>query len=181
MNVKILTLLGTYITLEQWQQQYGLEVGSDQIGKHFKYSEGKFKQDLEDYNELIICEPLMMVMDEIRTLSKKPFIVNSFNRNEAKQEQLKASGFRAATTSPHVAKMACDMDTVSNSDTLAMVPLIQHAAENKNVKVRIGYRDYMRAGQTFIHFDVCPEYYGKGKPFNHLPHPAVWEMIGLTW
>lgn len=178
--IKILTLSGDYISLAEWQQQYGLVVGSENIGKYFKYTEGKFAQDLSEYGELIVCEPLMHLMDEVRELSKRPFKVNSFNRNEAKQNELKASGFRAATTSPHVVKMACDMDTTSKEDTLAMVPIVKQAAKNKNLKVRIGYKEYLAAGQSFIHMDVCPEYYGSGGAFASLPNPAAWRNV-IEW
>ncbi len=173
--IKILTLSGEYISLAEWQQQYGLPVGSEQIGKYFKYTEGKFAHDLADYGELIVCEPLMHLMDEVRELSNQPFKVNSFNRSESRQHELKASGFRAATTSPHVVKMACDMDTDSSAETLEMVTIVKKAAKNKNLKVRIGYKEYALIGQTFIHMDVCPEYYGGGKIFHNLKHPPAWE------
>lgn len=162
--IKILTLSGTYISLAEWQKEYGLPVGSEQIGKFFKYTEGKFAQDLKDYGELIVCAPLMKLMDEVRILTDEPFIVNAYNRNEAHQKELKKAGFRAATFSPHVAKFAVDRDTKSKEDTLRLIPIIKQAAKNVGVKVRIGYKEYLAAGQTFCHMDVAPMYWVKGMP-----------------
>jgi hypothetical protein len=60
------------------------------------------------------------------------------------------------------------------------VKKIQEVASIVNIKVRIGYNQYLEAGQTFVHVDVCPEYYAPGKPWHALEHPAVWEKQ-ITW
>lgn len=174
-KIQILTLSGDYIDLDTWQKKYGLLVGSAKIGKYFSYDERIFTANLKDYGELIVCEPLMIVLDEFRVLTNGPVSLNSFNRSEERQAALKLEYARAATTSPHVAKMAADIDTTNDGETLNAVEFLQAAAKNKNVKIRIGYKDYMKDGKTFVHVDVTPEYYAKGKPWHSHPHPEPWE------
>lgn len=183
-KVKILTLSGAYISLDEWQQKYGLEVGSDKIGKYFSITEREFDENLRIQGQLIVAEPLIMVMDKAREIDGKPRTVNSFNRSEAEQIALKKSYARAATFSPHVAKMAVDINTKSSIDTEGFVPEIREAAKLLNIKVRIGWKQYMADGKTFVHIDVCPEYYAKGKVFYQqvLDNPKLkpW-MIPQEW
>jgi Peptidase M15. len=180
-NIYIITREDTLISLNQWQFFYDLRKHPLQIGKYFIADEPKFAQDLRDYGKLYVSELLMRVMDKARERWGKPLRVNSFNRNEAKQDALRASGARAATTSPHVVYLAMDVDTTSAADTRKLAKIILQAAKDLGIKVRVGYEDYLAQGSTFVHVDVCPEYYGPGKRRNHLPHPKVWEMAYLTW
>lgn len=178
--VKIITVTGTEIPLEQWQEIYGLEVGSDEIGRFFKATEHKFAEDIQNYGVLVVNELLMRVLDHFRATIKQPLIINSFNRDEAKQKQLKGDGFKTATYSPHVVKMAADIDTTSPEQTRAYVLILQRCAIELNIRIRLGYEQYLKAGQTFIHVDVCPEFYAFGKPFNKQFHPVQWEKV-ITW
>lgn len=171
---------GELISLAEWQHLYGLEEGSDQIGKFFRATERKFAEDIQNYGELIVNEQLMRVLDHFRATLKAPVTINSFNRDENKQKALKEAGAKAATYSPHVVKMAADIDTKSAEETRSRVRILQRCASELNIKVRIGYEQYLKAGSTFIHVDVCPEYYAPGKPFHAHPHPAVWEKQ-ITW
>lgn len=180
-KVVILTKDDTYINLEQWQNRYGLPVGSSQIGKHFYFTEFKFNEDIERYGKLIVCEPLMMIMDEYRELKGKPVSINSFNRDEKKQEELTEAGMRTATHSPHVEKMAVDMDTLTKEDTYDQVKTLRQAALKTGISHRIGFQQYLNAGQSFIHLDVAPLYYGKGGPRHEEQHPGAWEINKLEW
>ena len=188
-KVIILTKDDTNINLEQWQNRYGLPVGSAQIGKHYSFTEFKFNEDIERYGKLIVCEPLMMIMDEYRELKGKPVSINSFNRDEKKQEELTEAGMRTATHSPHVEKMAVDMDTVSKEDTYDQVKLVRAACLNLGTALyRLGYQQYLdrivdgkAAPQTFIHLDVAPLYYGKGGPRHQEQHSGDWEINKLEW
>jgi hypothetical protein len=191
-KVIILTKDDTYINLEQWQHRYGLPVGSSQIGKHFSFNEFKFNEDIERYGKLIVCEPLMMIMDPYRELKGKPVSANSYNRDDAKQAELTEGGFRTATSSPHVEKMAIDMDTISVQDTHDQVKLLRIAALDTGIPHRIGFQQYLdhfiiKDGkkipmpQTFIHLDVAPLYYGKGGPRHQEQHPGAWEINKLEW
>jgi hypothetical protein len=122
----------------------------------------------------------MKILDVYRGLKKAPITINSFNRSEAKQKQLTKDGFKAAKVSPHVVKLAADCDTLTEQETLDNVKLIQEASKTTEIKVRIGYQQYLDAGQTFIHIDVCPEYYAKGRIWYLKPHPVQWERP-ITW
>ncbi len=147
---------------------------------HYSLDEPIFKRDLKDYGVLIVNSVLMEVMDQLREETGESQKVNAFNRNEAKQLSLRQSGMRAAIVSPHVAKMAADVDTVSKSQTYERVKILQGIAQRLGIKIRLGFEDYFKSGFTFIHIDVCPEFYGKGKPFHNQPHPPVWEQA-ITW
>ena len=76
--------------------------------------------------------------------------------------------------------MAADIDTSSEQDTYDTVSLLNKAARQLELKIRLGYNLYLADGNTFVHVDVCPEYYGKGKPFWTHKHPSQWEN-SITW
>lgn len=175
-SVKVLLADGSYITLGEHQKALELKEGSAQIARHFSFTEPKFAEDLRNYGELIVCAPLMRVLDVYRALVNAPVNINSFNRNEEKQQSLKAQGARAATFSPHVVKLAADVDTKDEEDTRKKVVVMLEAAKMAKVPIRIGYEDYIKAGQSFIHVDVCPLYYAKGKVWNAIKHPEAWEF-----
>jgi hypothetical protein len=179
-NIFVLTASDKLISLEAWQKIYGLHAHHLQIGKWFHADEPKFQQDLKDYGTLVVSELLIRVADRTRELWGRPLHVNSFNRNEAKQEALRASGARAATTSPHVVFLAMDIDTKHFDDSRKLAAVIIQAGKELNIKVRVGFKQYIQAGQTFVHFDVCPEYYAQGKSRYNKPHPAPWE-VAITW
>lgn len=181
-NVVVISRSGHEMTLKEWQKFYGLSVDSDFIGAYFSLSELRFKKDMERYGKLVVNELLMRVLDRFRSKVGVPVTINAFNRDEAKQAELKAQGFRAATVSPHVVCMAADIDTKSSAQTDSWVAILQAVAIELGIKVRIGYKQYQAepTPQTFIHVDVCPEYYAAGKPFHSKAHPAVWEKQ-ITW
>jgi len=188
-KVVILTKEDTYISLEQWQQRYEPEVHSDQIGKYFRFTEGKFLADIERYGKLIVCEPLMLIMDEYRKLKGEPVKVNAYNRDDKKQQELHEQGFRTAQFSPHVEKMAVDMDTLSIQDTYTQLPILRKACWNLGFGYRIGWKQYLEnvdkdgkpAPQTFLHLDVAPHYYASGKARHEEKHPSAWEINKLEW
>lgn len=173
-RIVALTLNGDYITLEQWQKQYGLS--GNQIGKYFSFMENKFRENIEDYGKLIVCEPLMIFMDTYRELKGARVIVNSFNRSPEKQASLLGQGFKTAKVSPHVAKMAVDLDTEDEADTKAQVVLVRQAAAQRNLRIRVGWMDYMAKGGSFIHVDVAPMYYDKHGVWHNEEHPPAWEL-----
>lgn len=190
-KVLVLTLSGEYISLDEWQQKYGLNVGSGQIGKHFHLSESRFVRDIEEYGQLIVCEPHMIVADKARELWGHPTSFSSYNRNDKKQAALRedpATRHLRAETSPHVAKMASDIDLATRAEVLAFVPVLRAAADAVHVMIRIGYKEYLKQSEkveaetgvkdtwTFVHFDVCPEYYRKGRVWHSKPHPVPWEF-----
>lgn len=206
-KVKVMLRDGSMVPLSNWQERYGLTLNSNQIGKYFSVSESRFQRDIVDYGELVVNEFLIRVLDGYRQAIGHPVIINSFNRNEVKQAQLRKGGFRAALHSPHVVKLAADVDTPGYLDLAQKhgynavlrtaeleKQLVKEAAQINyesaitmkqvanalNIKVRIGHKQYLKVGQTFIHVDVCPEYYAPGKPFHHIDHPLAWEEQ-ITW
>lgn len=175
-KVFILKPDGSEITLAQWQQENGYEVGSARIAKHFWFTESKFMQDIQDYGKLVVCELLMKVADKYRDMKSAPVRVNSFNRSKAKQQKLLNGGFKAAAVSPHEFFLAIDADTDTEQETRLNAAMIREAAKQLGIKVRIGFEQYLADKMTFIHFDVCPEYFAKGKPWHHIKHPVQWEI-----
>lgn len=199
-KVIIITREGKSITLEEWQRVYGLTVGSTQIAKYFSIEERRFALDIREFGKLVVNELLIRVMDGLREALDHSVNVNSFNRTQLKQRELKAKGFRTATFSPHVALMAVDLDTPNIEDLRKINPklserelweiavkinrewvmMLNQVASILRIKVRIGSIKYLKEKQTFIHLDVCPEFYAKGKVFNKQSHPVEWESE-LRW
>ena len=178
-NIHIITKQGKRIALVDWQLSYGLPIGSDKVGMFFSTKDRKLAEDIKDYGELTVNEQLMRVLDKFRE-KVGPVIINGFNRNQAKQESLFEQGYRTAVYSPHVALMAADIETKTAAQTQEWVKILQRVAAELGIKIRIGFKQYLSAGQTFIHLDVTPEYYAVGKPFHSMPHPIAWEQT-LTW
>ncbi len=178
-NVHVLTTEGTYITLEEWQERYG--ISGNQIGKFFSLRERRFQDDLELYGTLVVCEPLMRVLDALREDVGHPLHINSFNRDQAKQMRLKQAGFRTATNSPHVVKMAADVDTFSVEQTRALARRAIEVGKRLGISVRVGSEDYIAIGQSFVHIDVCPMYFKPGKPFHNVAHPFAWQKDWSQW
>lgn len=151
------------------------EYTQEKIGKFFSVKEKRFQDDIALYGEVVICDLLFKVLNRYRELKGVSVTLNSLNRDRKKQQALIQQGFRAAKVSPHEFFLAADVDTKDAADTMVSVPLIRQAAKELGIKVRIGWQDYLKNGQSFIHVDVCPEYFGKGKVWNHVSHPVQWE------
>jgi len=174
-KVFILKPDGSEVPLATWQDEVGYEVGSARIARHFWFTEPKFMDDLSDYGKLVVCEPLMKIADRYRDIKAAPVKVNSFNRSRAKQESLITQGFKAASISPHEYFLAIDVDTDTEEESRLNAAMIRVASKALGIKVRIGYEEYFAKKQTFVHFDVCPEYFGVGKVWHSKPHPKQWE------
>ncbi len=179
-KVKVVLKSGKEVTLQEWQKIYGLQIGSDYVGNFFSLRDHKLRQDLEDYDQLVVNELLIRLLDEFRKSLNKPVIINSFNRSEAKQLDLQRRGFKAATVSPHVVYMAADINCVSATQVKDYVKRLKFIAKTIGLNIRIGFQEYLNAGQTFVHVDVCPEFYAPGKPFHDHKHPGPWEVV-CTW
>lgn len=174
-KVFILKPDGSQMPLATWQHEQDYEIGSVRIAKHFWFTEPKFMDDLANYGKLIVCELLMKVADKYRDIKSAPVRVNSFNRNREKQLSLIEQGFKAASISPHEFYLAMDVDTDTEQETRLNAAMVREAAKQVGVKVRIGFEEYLKNNQTFIHFDCCPEYFGPGKVWHSNPHPKQWE------
>lgn len=201
-KVKVMLRDGSMVDLPVWQKQYGLKEYSNSIGKYFSISEHRFDADIDMFGQLVVNELLMRVLDGYREATNEPCCINSFNRDQAKQDQLQLAGYRTATHSPHIVKLAADVDTPGVDDLRKMkkhakqsdfelwkeavrinwerASMMRQVASILGIKVRIGHKEYLEKRQTFIHVDVCPEYFAAGKPFHKTPHPKVWERE-TTW
>lgn len=180
MSVVVITKAGTEITLKEWQKIYQLPENSTMFGKHFSTTERIFSRDIKDYGKLVVNELLIRVLDRFRSRIKKPIVINSFNRDDRRQDQLTQQGLRTAKYSPHVVFMAADIDTASALDTREYIRELDGVSKELGIQIRLGYDDYLKNGQTFVHLDVCPEYYAKGKPYHGMPHPIQWET-SIRW
>lgn len=174
-NATIIMLDGRRITLTEWQQIYGLEIGSKQIGKYFKIGEKDIKGAVSIRNNCTFAEALMRLMDEYRILKNKPVQVNDFDRYPEDIERLIAKGYKPAKKSTHLVFMAFDADTISKADTLESVSLLETAAQNLGYTIRIGYKSYLKSRLTVVHADVAPMYYAPGKIFHNIEHPKPYE------
>lgn len=179
-KVKAVLRNGSEVTLDEWQKIYGLTVDSDKIGRYFSLTEARFTADIKKYGELVVNELLMTVLDAFRESVGRPVRINSFNRNEEHQKYLHDLGFKAATYSPHVVKLAADIDTETPEQTREWVKYMKQVSSILGINVRIGSEQYLKHYQTFIHVDVCPEYYAPGMPYHFHPHPSAWEAV-TSW
>lgn len=175
MKATIILADGSKVSLDIWQGIYGLPTGSSQIGKYIRIGEKdrNGKVVIEDGCEL--AEWLIRLFDKVRAKRAKATYINSAGRSNARQNQLIANGERAASQSTHVVNMAFDVDTLNADETKQLVRDVELSAKELGIKVRIGWKEYMKEGKTFVHMDVAPEYYSKGKPYNHIKHPEPWE------
>lgn len=176
-NITVILKSGQIITLPEWQKVRGYT--DTQIGRYFSYTEPRFAKDLQLYGKLVLNEMLMDLLDRYRELLGEPVYLNSFNRNQEKQDQLHKDGHKAATVSPHVHFMAADCPAMSIPDVHKKVELFRQAAKDLNMAIRIGYRTYYtgKPVSTFVHVDVCPEFFAPGKPYNGQKHPWEWEVV----
>jgi hypothetical protein len=199
-KVTVILRDGSQCSLYDWQKLYGLTPYSNAIGKHYSLNEPRFQKDIQLFGKLFVNELLMRVMDRYRDKINQAVTLNSFNRNAAYQKRLTDQGFRTAAVSPHEVFMAADADTPGVDELKKLRPsaaeddlwqlavkvnrdharIAREAGTDLGLKVRIGNEEYLRAYQTFIHLDVCPEYYAPGKPFHSKPHPKQWEL-DLSW
>lgn len=151
------------------------------VTKNFPVTESRFVNDTLLYGDCIICGPLFEVIQKYRDLKGLAVSINALNRSREKQEQLIADGFRAAKVSPHEYFLAADIDTISWEDTQASVKLLRQAAKEVGYKIRLGWKDYWNKDKsTFIHVDVCPEYFANGKVWYGKKHPIQWESA-IEW
>ena len=169
MRATVELFTGQKINLNTWQSLYNLPRGSSQIGRYFRIGERGFKDGLE------IHEGVIRILDVIRVIRRKPIFINSLDRTEEDQERLRREGYKVAKTSPHVVKLVADIDAVSEDDVMDLLGDIDEAERILGYEIRKGWESYLDRGQTFVHIDLCPMIYGKGKLKYETDHPWQWE------
>lgn len=162
---------GSIISLTDWQKEYDLT--EDKVGKFFSVSEKKLQ------GNFLLAEPLIRMLDIFRMQLQKPVTLNSAFRTEARQVEIKEEGNKGAVSiSPHCGGFAADIYCTSASDVRSKVDLFKKIAKGQGLKIRIGFNQYLAMGSTFVHIDVCPEYFGKEKPFEFLAKNfAAWSDV----
>lgn len=158
---------GKLIPLKEWQQGRGL--------KGNKLSDNFTVQEFDCEGELLLSEILIDFLQAARNILNRAFTINSGFRT---YEYNKRIG--GAKNSPHVAGMACDIDTANAKETEKLALDLIKLARSFGMPLRVGYLQYIREGKSFVHIDVCAKYYGKGKPRHEQPHPISWEN-GIVW
>lgn len=157
----------TIIPLAEWQKTNGLN--SDHISNHIVIGIDNVLCD----REIILSRTLIDVFESLREQFGKPIKINSGYRTQKKQEELKAEGYRAAVTSPHVRGYALDIDYTTNEELVRILRILRPIPG-----IRIGWRDYKNAGQTFVHLDVAPAAFAA---LNDKTFPVAWRSPGLEW
>lgn len=174
---------GSKKSLTDWQREKGLS--ATRVSNNFTVSE----MDCE--GQMLIAEPLLELLEKYRELTGgKPVKVTAGYRTREHQKELQGrADLKAATYSPHTVGMAADVDLPDKKAVLNAVSIFLQAANILGLRIRLGYKQYLKNGQSFVHVDVCPEYYAAGKPYHDWPiwtgypttAPAAWMIKGLTW
>lgn len=164
---------GQIIPLATWQDLMNLP--SEFITNNYRLDYYVMQNGVKVYpfaNFEVSC----YVLELLNALYDKDYkVINSLYRSDAKQKELLKTNSNAAKISPHVFGMAADVDSKDSKDTITLSQLVKKLAAELGIKVRLGYTQYIAKGNSFVHFDVCPEYYAEGKPYHNINHPKPWE------
>ena len=171
---KIILANGELILLEDWKKR-NKNTG---LAEFFSIREFPFNR-----KEWILHEDLFMIIDELRRRAHKHIRINSAYRTFSEQKRLLDNGnYKAAKVSPHTYGLAVDIDTVNYSETLHYVELLKKICSDAHIQYRIGYRTYHKIGQSFVHIDICPNLFCKGKVWEEYTNiPSPWKIHGLEW
>jgi len=114
--------------------------------------------DREPYapRERLIHGSIVEVADEVRRRWGGPIPCTAGVRTQGKQELLRQRGYRAAQYSPHVYRCAMDLDVPAAGDVRRLVAIVREVSRELGIPVRIGWRQYLNAGQSFVHVDTAP-------------------------
>lgn len=167
---KIILATGEIVPLNVWQKSKSYS--ESQLSKFFSLKERTLKNP-----DWVLHESLFDILDELRTEVGKPIRINSGFRSVEHQEVLRKTNKGAVANSPHTWGLAIDVDTVSNGQSDAYAKLILDISKSKNIAVRVGWQQYKRFHETFVHFDVAPEMFGKGKIWEQEVPKAVLKEI----
>jgi len=168
---KVLLKNGDIVELSEWQKANGQ--------KENWLSYRLAVNEVADKRHLLVSEYLIEVFEKIRTLWGKPLIINSGYRTEAHQVKLvEDPRYKAAISSPHCRGYALDIDTKSKAETLELLDCIRSLDIDF---IRIGWENYLNAGQTFIHIDIAPFYHGYGRVLFAEPVKPSWRESGKEW
>lgn len=161
---------GQVIPLETWQDLQGLPAEFITVNYRLDYYSILSGNIFENFE--ISC----YVLQIINALYDKGYKeINSLYRTDARQKILLRENKNAAKISPHVFGMAADIDAKDTKQTIELSSIIKTIAAGYGIKIRVGFTQYIANKNSFVHFDVCPEYYAKNKPYHNTNHPPQWE------
>lgn len=163
----------TMMTLEEHQAINNLT--TDQVGRFFSIRERAVRESQ------IINAELIHILDTLREKVNRPIVLTSLHRTTAKQEELKQRGFAAAGHSPHLYGCAADIACKNVFEVKAYANLIREISEELNIPVRIGYKQYLDRGQTFVHVDTAPLIFGKEGIYGYIPNVPPAFKSKITW
>jgi len=157
----------TIVPLDEWQKQQGIP--ANRISQHVIMG----VDNVMCGDDVILSGQLIRVFEGLRAKLGKPIRITSGYRSQTKQDQLRAGGYRAAVTSPHVRGYALDLAYDGETDMIRMLAILRDEPG-----IRIGWKEYRNAGQSFIHIDVAPLAYAV---LADRSFPLAWRSPGLEW
>lgn len=165
-----------HIPLVDWQNMNHLP--SSHLAPHIHL----LNDNVTDNGDIIMNELLINIFEEIREKVGKPIKINSGYRSEKKQAELIKQGYKAAEVSPHCQGWALDLDYGDTLDGRMLLACARNIRSVHNGYIRIGYKQYLDAGQSFIHIDIAPYCYEKLKgKFNGKELPSHWKELYAEW
>ncbi len=186
MSAQIILRDGSLITLAEWQRRNNLT--GDRVMPNFTINELGLNKP-----GAVISELVLLILQGVRNRRGRSTKINEGFRSSAEAQALhnryaammkagtlKAAKNPASLNSPHTHGMASDVDETTPAAVRQLEADIRAVAAELKISIRIGVRQYLGAGMTFVHFDVCPMYFGAGRPFHNRPHPAAWRNP-ITW
>lgn len=122
---------------------------------------------------------LLLAFDDVREMLGHSLLISSGRRTQEAQDDLRKSGYRAALVSSHVFGLALDV-IVPNpfSDEEFANFFVGPCFARTGFIPRLGYKGYrneLGASAQWVHVDVCPSVYVKGK------YPEAWGIQGLIF
>lgn len=139
------------------------------------------RPDTDGVYRFRIAWEILSVFETLRSRTgNSPLRINSGYRSNARQAELRAyytnigQPDRAAAISPHTVGMALDIGADTREQLGNMVQVLRDMRTHSR-RLRIGWRQYLEAGDIFVHVDCCPLYYGQGMTWHAQAHPAAWE------
>lgn len=140
------------------------DLPKDKVGKYFSLNEKAIRESQ------IINAELIAILDTLREQIKRPVIITSLHRTPKKQQELKEAGYAAASHSPHLYGCAADIDCKNAFEVKAYAGLLEAISLDLGIPIRIGYNQYLKLGQTFVHIDTTPLIFGEEGIYGHLPN-----------
>ena len=94
---------------------------------------------------------LFKVFRDIREKWGNPISITNGYRCLKHQKELYNQGISTASVSPHITGLAMDLDFKDHDDTMKAAVMIKKL----HPELRIGYKQYLYRGQSFIHIDTA--------------------------